>query len=126
MPRSVRVAAAGRVAAAAALLLTTAATPARPQTPRGAPSAPSSAPPSAPAPAPPPADPLGRTTPRGAVFGFLNAARKGDNAIARQYLNTRLPGEDAEALAHRVFVVLDARLPAPGAPRAGRRPGGRG
>ena len=52
------------------------------------------------APAPPPAvaprpetppDALGRDTPRGALLGFLSAARKGDNELARYYLDTRLP-----------------------------------
>jgi MscS family membrane protein len=55
-------------------------------------------------------DPLGRSTPRGTVVGFLAAARGGDNAKAAQYLNTRPRG--AEELAHKLFVVLDARLPA--------------
>ena len=59
-----------------------------------------------------PADSLGRTTPRGTVLGFLNAARKGENELARQYLETRLAGQAAETLAHQLFVVLDARLPA--------------
>ena len=39
-----------------------------------------------------PKDPLGRTAPRGTVMGFLNAARKGENALAREYLDTRLNG----------------------------------
>ena len=75
--------------------------------------------PGAPAPAaqtsaaePAPEDPLGRSTPRGAVLGFLNAARKGENELARQYLDTRLSGKPAEDLAHQLFVVLDAKLPA--------------
>ena len=55
-------------------------------------------------------DPLGRSTPRGTVRGFLDAGRSGDNARAVQYLNTRR--RDAEDLAHKLFVVLDARLPA--------------
>ena len=59
-----------------------------------------------------PADSLGRTTPRGTVLGFLNAARKGEEELARQYLETRLTGQAAETLAHQLFVVLDARLPA--------------
>ncbi len=60
----------------------------------------------------PPADPFGRTTPRGTVMGFLAAARKGEYEVARQYLDTRLSAEAARSLAHQVFVVLDARLPA--------------
>ena len=58
-----------------------------------------------------PADALGRSTPRGTALGFLSAARSGDDALARQYLNTRLNGPAAERLAHELFVVLDARLP---------------
>ena len=46
------------------------------------------------------------------MVGFLNAARKGDNALARHYLNVALPDQAAEELAHQLFVVLDARLPA--------------
>jgi MscS family membrane protein len=60
----------------------------------------------------PPEDALGRSTPRGTVLGFLGAARKGDDALAREYLNTRLTGRAASTLAHQLFVVLDARLPA--------------
>jgi MscS family membrane protein len=59
-----------------------------------------------------PADSLGRSTPRGTVLGFLNAGRKGEYEIARQYLDTRLSGTAAEVLADQLFVVLDARLPA--------------
>ena len=54
----------------------------------------------------------GRSTPRGTVLGFLGAARRREPDVAAQYLNTRATGEDAEALAHQLFVVLDARLPA--------------
>ena len=60
----------------------------------------------------PPKDPLGRGTPRGTVLAFLSAARKGENALARQYLNTQLDDSQAEDLAHQLFVVLDTRLPA--------------
>jgi MscS family membrane protein len=59
-----------------------------------------------------PKDPLGRSTPNGAVRGFLNAARRQEYALAAQYLNTRATGERAEALANDLFVVLDVRLPA--------------
>jgi MscS family membrane protein len=45
------------------------------------------------------------------VLGFLDAARKGENEIAAQYLSTAL-GQPASKLAHQLFVVLDARLPA--------------
>ena len=53
----------------------------------------------------PPADTLGRSSPRGAVLGFLAAARKGNSAIAALYLNTPLRGADAEAQAHQLAVV---------------------
>jgi len=59
-----------------------------------------------------PTDPFGRSTPRGTVLGLLSAARKGDDVLARQYLNTRLTDRAAEDLAHQLFVVLDARLTA--------------
>lgn len=59
-----------------------------------------------------PQDALGRTTPRGTVLGFLIAARKGDNELAAQYLNTRLRGKAAEDLAHQLVFVLDRSLPA--------------
>lgn len=58
-----------------------------------------------------PKDALGRDTPRGAVLGFLAAARKG-TPVAALYLDTPLRGPDAEELAHQLAVVLDARLPA--------------
>jgi MscS family membrane protein len=55
-------------------------------------------------------DPLGRSTPRGTVRGFIDAGLAGDYARAAQYLNTRR--RDAADLANKLFVVLDARLPA--------------
>ena len=68
--------------------------------------------------APPPAaqvetpkDALGRDTPRATVLGFMAAARK-DSEVAAVYLNTRLRGDEAADLAHKLFVVLDSRLPA--------------
>ena len=60
----------------------------------------------------PAVDPLGRSTPRGTVWGFLHAARKGELDLARQYLDTQLGQQAAEELAQQLFVVLDARLPA--------------
>ena len=56
-------------------------------------------------------DPLGRDTPRDTVIGFVSAGRRGDENIARQYLDTRLSDADAAVLSHQLFVVLDARLP---------------
>jgi MscS family membrane protein len=58
------------------------------------------------------ADPLRRDTPRGTVLGFLEAARGGEYAVARQYLQTSAGPEGADRLARQLFVVLDARLPA--------------
>ncbi len=74
----------------------------------------SSAQPQAPAVTQPeaPKDALGRSTPRGTVLGFLNAGRKGELQLARQYLDTPLSESAAEQLANQLFVVLDARLPA--------------
>lgn len=56
-------------------------------------------------------DALGRSTPRGAVRGFIAAAGRNDAAVARQYLNTTLGESEAERLARELFAVLDARLP---------------
>ena len=58
-----------------------------------------------------PKDGLGRNTPRGTVLGFLAAARKGNMAVASQFLNTPLRGQAAESLARQLFTVLDRRLP---------------
>src|SRR6476620_5529729 len=70
----------------------------------------------APAPQPsqsePPKDPLGRDTPRGTVLGFVNAARKGNDQVVPLYLNTTLRNQAAVDLAHKLYVVLDNRLPA--------------
>ena len=59
-----------------------------------------------------PKDPLGRTTPRGTVLGFLAEARKGEYPVAAEYLNTRLRGKAAAVLAYKLSIVLDRRLPA--------------
>ncbi len=70
--------------------------------------------PSGPAPAKPeaPQDALGRNTPRGTVLGFMIAARKGQNDLAVQYLNTPLRDHAAIVLAHELYTVLDRDLPA--------------
>lgn len=60
----------------------------------------------------PPQDPLGRTTPRGTVLGFLSAAYSHKYNTAAQYLDTRATGQDSENLAKQLFVVLDRKLPA--------------
>ncbi len=57
-------------------------------------------------------DPLGRTTPRGAVLGFLSVSRTEAPEQAVDYLNTNLRGKAATQLAHQLLVVLDHRLPA--------------
>ena len=57
-------------------------------------------------------DPLGRSTPRGTVLGFLMAGRKGDDDRAAMYLDARQSPKAAAALAAQLFVVLDRRLPA--------------
>ena len=71
--------------------------------------------PTAPAAAKPeiPSDPLGRSTPRGTVLGFLNTARKENWDAASQYLNTSPRGKSSgQELARELFLVLDRRLPA--------------
>ena len=68
-------------------------------------------------------DPLGRTTPKGTVLGFLIAERKGQDELAVQYLNTPLTGKAAVALAHQLFTVLDRRL-APRLPKLSELPEG--
>lgn len=57
-------------------------------------------------------DPLGRTTPRGAVFGFMRSAHSQDYARAAQYLDTPLKGQAASQLADHLSAVLDRGLPA--------------
>jgi MscS family membrane protein len=59
-----------------------------------------------------PKDTLGRLTPRGAVLGLINAARKGNTGLAALYLNTPLRGAEAEVLASQLAAVIDRRLPA--------------
>jgi MscS family membrane protein len=56
-------------------------------------------------------DPLGRSTPRGTVAGFLTAAHRGDSNTAAQYLESSR-GEDPAELATQLSVVLDQGLPA--------------
>jgi MscS family membrane protein len=68
--------------------------------------------PAAPAAPEPPKDTLGRDTPRGALFGFMRAAREANGEVASLYLNTTLRGAAAQDLARQLYVVLDRRLPA--------------
>ncbi len=58
-----------------------------------------------------PKDRLGRDTPRGTVLGFMNAARDNKEEVTPLYLNSGLTGEDARDLAHKLYVVLNSRLP---------------
>ena len=74
-----------------------------PQAPNA--SAPAAAP--APAPTPPPPDPLGRSTPHGAVLGFLRAAEAQDYARAAKYLDSKLPEKQSEKLALQLKSLLD-------------------
>ncbi len=55
-------------------------------------------------------DPLGRSTPRGTVIGFLTAAHKGDWHTASQFLQIA-KGDDPVELATELSVVLDQGLP---------------
>ena len=71
---------------------------------------------SSPPPAAPPLqatlkDTLGRDTPRGTVLGFIDAARSGRDDVATLYLDTNPRDRAAVDLAHKLFVVLDRRLP---------------
>ncbi len=52
-------------------------------------------------------DPLGRSTPRGTVLGFIKAAGSDDYDTAVQYLDTRQHGELARKLARQLKEVLD-------------------
>jgi len=56
-----------------------------------------------------PTDPLGRTTPSGCVLGFLQAAQKGDNSIAAEYLQMNAAHRQAqgERLAADLKFVMD-------------------
>ena len=56
-------------------------------------------------------DSLGRSSPRAAIIGFLDAAHRGDWATAAQYIEST-KGEDPTELAAQLSVVLDQGLPA--------------
>ena len=58
------------------------------------------------------ADPLGRSTPFGAVTGFVRAAERQDFALAAEYLETRMRGARAEELARQLHLVLNRGLSA--------------
>jgi len=57
-----------------------------------------------------PSDPLGRTTPSGAVLGFLQAAQSGNYSIAAQYLQMSAARRQAEGegLANQLNAVLNS------------------
>jgi MscS family membrane protein len=57
-----------------------------------------------------PQDPLGRTTPRGAVLGFIKAAQAGDYERAAEYLDARHAPSQARQLAKQLKVILDRGL----------------
>jgi MscS family membrane protein len=67
--------------------------------------------PSQPEPAPT-QDPLGRTTPKGTVLGFLAASHKNNFELASEYFPPRLRGDESDELVKKFAVVLDKRLPA--------------
>ena len=56
-----------------------------------------------------PSDPLGRSTPYGTVFGFLQAAQSGSYSIAAQYLqmSPARRQSEGEALASKMKLVMD-------------------
>jgi MscS family membrane protein len=66
--------------------------------------------PAAPQAQPTPADPYGRSTPWGAVTGFVNAGDQRDFVRALQYLDTHLSGSRAEQLARQLFTVMNRGL----------------
>lgn len=55
-------------------------------------------------------DPLGRTTPRGAVLGFIRAAQAADYERAAMYLDLRPGSGQAQELAKQLKVILDRGL----------------
>ncbi|UWZ86075.1 mechanosensitive ion channel family protein [Occallatibacter riparius] len=71
-----------------------------------------SAAPTTPAQAEPEKDPLGRTTPKGTILGFLAASHKKNFDLAEEYLDPRFRGKGSEDLIQQFAVVLDKRLPA--------------
>jgi MscS family membrane protein len=79
---------------------------------QAAPAVPAQAAPPAPGRTTTPNETLGRETPRGTLYGFIDAARKGNADVAALYLNTPLRDRAAAELASQLYVVLDARLPA--------------
>src|SRR5512135_1964114 len=60
------------------------------------------------APVAPGTDPLGRTSPRGTLTGFMEAAQRGDNDRAAQYL--QLPRQENAVDAARIITDLKTLL----------------
>jgi MscS family membrane protein len=58
-------------------------------------------------PKPLPEDPLGRSTPYGAVIGFVQAANKGEYELASKYLEGKQSARRKEELARSLHVVLN-------------------
>ena len=52
-------------------------------------------------------DPLGRSTPKGTVFGFIKAASQKEYEKALQYLDTKKKGASAQKLVDALQIVLD-------------------
>ena len=61
-------------------------------------------------PKPLPQDPLGRSTPYGAVIGFLQAANKADYELASNYLEGKQSAKSKAELARNLHVVLNRGL----------------
>ena len=60
--------------------------------------------------APPPLetdDPLGRSTPKGTVFGFMKAANQGEYEQALQYLDTKKKGASSQKVIDALEIILD-------------------
>lgn len=55
-------------------------------------------------------DPLGRSTPRGTILGFIKATSRGDYDLAVGYLDTTQHGELARELARQLQVILDREI----------------
>jgi MscS family membrane protein len=52
-------------------------------------------------------DPLGRSTPQGAVFGFMKSAAQGNYDQALQYLDTKVTGTRAQKLVDGLRAILE-------------------
>jgi MscS family membrane protein len=57
-----------------------------------------------------PQDPLGRSTPRGTVLGFIKAAQTENYPLAVEFLDTRQPAGSAQGIARELKVILDRGL----------------